>query len=83
MKNYIKYFTIVADFGDEGTASYLETESLNIAIREFSLIKEKGTILETSAFNEIPLMYANKISLCIVLDNKTEIIIDEIKLQED
>lgn len=80
MENHIKYFTIVADFGEEGTASYLETESLDIVIREYSFIKAKGTILKSFAFNEIPLMYANKISLCVVLDDKTEIVLDKIEL---
>lgn len=83
MKNHTRYFTIVADFGDEGTASYLETESLDTAIREYSLIKAKGTILKSFAFNGMPLKYANEISLCIVLDNKTEIVLDKIELQED
>ena len=83
MKNHTKYFTIVADFGSEGTASYLETDSLDIAIKEYSLIKAKGTILELSAFNGMPLKSANEISLCIVLDNKTEIVLDKIELQED
>lgn len=83
MKNYIKYFTIVADFGEEGTASYLETGSLDIAIKEYFLIKARGTILELLAFNGMPLKYANEISLCIVLDNKTEIVLDKIELQED
>lgn len=80
MEKQVKYYTIVADFGDDGTASFLETESLIIALMEFFLIKAKGTILKSSAFNGIPLMYANEISLCIVLDNKTEIIINKIKL---
>lgn len=80
MKNHIKYFTIVADFGDEGTASFLETESLGIALILFFLIKTKGTILKLSAFNRIPLIYANEISLCKVLDDNTEIILNKIKL---
>lgn len=83
MKNYTKYFTIVADFGEEGTASYLETESLDIALREYSLIKAKGTILKSPAFNGMSLKYANEISLCIVLNDKIEIILNKIELQED
>lgn len=80
MKNSTRHFTIVADFGDDGTASFLETESLDIALIVFFLIKTKGTILKSSAFNGMPLMYANEVSLCTVLDDNKEIILNKIKL---
>lgn len=80
MEKQVKYYTIVADFGADGTATFMITEDKAIAEETFKQLQEGGEYLAQEAFNSMPLENADKIHFCEFLEDETENIIQTISL---
>lgn len=69
----VLFYTIVADFGDDvGTATFFETDSLEKLDEEFNKIIEGGNVLYEEAYNSLPLIKAERVLACVVLEGGLE-----------
>ena len=69
----VLFYTIVADFGDKiGTATFFETDSLEELDEEFNKIIEGGDVLYKEAYNSLPLIKAERVLACVVLEGGLE-----------
>lgn len=69
----VLFYIIVADFGDDvGTATFFETDSLEKLDEEFNKIIEGGDVLYEEAYNSLPLIKAERVLACVVLEGGLE-----------
>ena len=69
----VLFYIIVADFGDDvGTATFFETDSLEKLDEEFNKIIEGGNVLYEEAYNSLPLIKAERVLACVVLEGGLE-----------
>lgn len=82
MEKQVKYYTIVADFGADGTSTFMITEDKAIADETFKQLQEGGEYLAQEAFNSMTLENADKIYFCEFLDDETENVIQTLSLRQ-
>ena len=80
MEKQVKYYTIVVDFGADGTATFMISEDKAIAEETFKQLQEGGEYLAQEAFNSMPLENADKIYFCEFLEDETENVLQTISL---
>ena len=83
MEKQVKYYTIVADFGADGTSTFMISEDKAIAEETFKQLQEGGEHLAQVAFNSMLLENADKIYFCEFLDDETENVIQTLSLRQN
>lgn len=80
----VLFYTIVADFGDDvGTATFLETDDIAELYDKFDTITKCGDGLYENAYNSMPLIKAEKVSACVVLEGGTEEVLTSFNIPKE
>ena len=80
----VVFYAIVADFGDDvGTATFFETDDIAELYDKFSAITKCGNELYENVYNSIPLMRAEKVSACVVLEGGLEEVLTSFNIPKE